>query len=71
MPVNIATTRHNPNTTVLFSLVQDLEIIINADKTKHFQHCKPETIVLYMVWFFVGGGGLERKGSWTLGLQSN
>ena len=44
-----------PNTTrlVLISLVQDLEIIINAEEEKNFQHHKPESIVLYMV----GGGG--------------
>ena len=41
---------------VLISLVQDLEIIINAER-KNFQHHKPESIVLYMV----GGWGLGGK----------
>ena len=49
------------NTTrlVLFSLVQDREIIINADKTKHFQHRKPEVIVYGFGWVFVLLGMVE------------
>ena len=49
------------NTTrlVLFSLVQDQEIIINVDKTKHFQHSQPEVIDYGFGWVFVLLGMVE------------